>query len=254
MVCRTISTWRVLNRSFLQSDISSHHRWSGPPHTVHRRSCLDLRHIIECQTVLFECFVLRRDKRQRCILELRAVQEFLPDDVQKCGVVRRALIGLRRRTQRFFLPPAPFDTLIHKVHRQAIFFGGLPVGICIVLFNLRRILLRTDGIQHPHAAVDAVAHHVLIQSVLLCNLQLYRRDEFIADGHAAVRLLFMSHRHGRRFLHIPSLVNPLTYSAERDIIIFRRLALCFSECHYYSSFYSMSNTSLISTSSASAIR
>src|SRR5699024_4186610 len=61
MVCRTISTWRVLNRSFLQSDISSHHRWSGPLHTVHRRSCLDLRHIIECQTELFECFVLRRE-------------------------------------------------------------------------------------------------------------------------------------------------------------------------------------------------
>src|SRR5699024_8055196 len=128
------------------------------------------------------------------------------------------------------------------------------ISVRIVLFNLRRILLRTDGIQYPHAAVDAVAHHVFVQSVLLCNLQLHRRDEYIANPHPAVRLLFMSHRHGRRFLHIPSLLNPLTYSAERDAVIFRRLALCFCECHYYSSFYSMSNTSLISTSNASAIR
>src|SRR5699024_1430560 len=164
------------------------------------------------------------------------------------------LIGLRRRTQRFLLAPAPFDTLIHKVHRQAIFFGGLPVGICIVLFNLRCVLFLGNCIKYPHASVHPVADHVFVQSVLLCNLQLHRRDEFISHRHPAVRLLFMSHRHGRRFLHIPSLVNPLTYSAERDIIIFRRLALCFSECHYYSSFYSMSNTSLISTSSASAMR
>src|SRR5699024_10041791 len=128
------------------------------------------------------------------------------------------------------------------------------ISVRIVLFNLRRILLRTDGIQYPHAAVDAVAHHVLIQSVLLCNLQLYRRDEFIADGHAAVRLLLVPDRLRDCFVHTRPLGDPLAYPAERDVVILRRLSLCISECHYYSSFYSMSTTSLISTSNASAIR
>src|SRR5699024_5964878 len=92
-------------------------------------------------------------------------------------------------------------------------------------------LLRTDGIQYPHDAVDAVALHVLIQSVLLCNLQLYRRDEFIADGHATVRLLLVPDRLRDCFVHTPPLGDPLAYPAERDVVILRRLALCFSEFH-----------------------
>src|SRR5699024_4312095 len=128
------------------------------------------------------------------------------------------------------------------------------VSVRIVLFNLRCVLFLGNCIKYPHAPVDPVADHIPVQSVLLCNLQLHRRDEYIANPHPAVRLLFMSHRCRRRFLHIPSLVNPLTYSAERDVVILRRLALCICECHYYSSFYSISNTSLISTSNASAIR
>src|SRR5699024_10198845 len=149
---------------------------------------------------------------------------------------------------------APFDTLIHKVHRQAIFFGGLPVGICIVLFNLRCVLFLGNCIQYPHAAVDAVAHHVLIQSVLLCNLQLYRRDEFIADGHAAVRLLLVPDRLRDCFVHTPPLGDPLAYPAARDAVILRRRALCSTERPYYSSVSSMSDPFLICASSDSAVR
>src|SRR5699024_11250142 len=86
-------------------------------------------------------------------------------------------------------------------------------------------------IKYPHAPVDPVADHIPVQSIFFGNTELLRCDECATDRHAAVRLLFVPNWRCGRLINMPALRDALSYPTERDIIIFRRLALCFSEFH-----------------------
>src|SRR5699024_7905795 len=80
------------------------------------------------------------------------------------------------------------------------------------------------------------------------NTELLRCDECATDRHAAVRLLFVPNWRCGRLINMPALRDALSYPTERDIIILRRLALCFSEFHF-DPFCSPSFLSVISATS-----